>query len=372
MYIDPQIYGNTTCEKAVIKLHHFSCGSRIVSGSGSVAALKDMDTGRTLVVTDPFFYQNGVARSLVDGTVEYFHKVAPDPSLELVAEGTALVQTFRPDTIIALGGGSAMDCAKAMAYFSGTKAKLIAIPTTSGSGSEVTDFAILTHDGVKHPLVDPRLRPDMAIVDPDLVAKLPPALIADGGFDVLTHAVEAFVATDSHAFTDALAADAFRTAFQALGRSFRGDQQARAAVHTASTMAGLAFTQAGLGLCHALAHSLGGQFHVPHGRLNAILLPAVMAHSFSPKYAQLARLAGLEGLADTVAARNLRTALIGLRKGLGLPTTLAQAGVSPGQVRCRTDCIVAAALADPCCKTNPVPVTAAMARDILLEVTGHG
>ncbi len=350
----------------------FSCGGRILTGKGAVSALKEMDMGRTLIVTDPFFYENGTAQSLINGTAEYFHKVAPDPSVELAAEGTALVQAFQPDTIIALGGGSAMDCAKAMVYFSGTKAKLIAIPTTSGSGSEVTDFAILTHKGVKHPLVDSRLRPDMAIVDSNLVAKLPPALIADGGFDVLTHALEAFTATDSGPFTDALAADAFRTVFRNLSASFRGNQEARSAIHAASTMAGLAFTQAGLGLCHAMAHSLGGRFHIPHGRLNAILLPAVMTQNSTPKYAALARLAGLEGQADTIAARNLRTALIGLRKGLGLPATLAQAGIQPGDVRRETSAIITAALDDPCCRTNPVPVTADMARSVLREVTGNG
>jgi alcohol dehydrogenase class IV len=137
-------------------------------------------------------------------------------------------------------------------------------------------------------------------------------------------------------------------------------------------MAGLAFTQAGLGLCHAMAHSLGGRYHLPHGRLNAILLPAVMARSGTTKYAALARLAGLEGQADTIAARNLRTTLIGLRKGLGLPATLAQAGVNPVEVRHDADAIVTATLDDPCCKTHPVPVTPAMVREILQEVTGHG
>jgi 1-propanol dehydrogenase len=283
-----------------------------------------------------------------------------------------VVQTFQPDTIVALGGGSAMDCAKAMAYFSGTKAKLIAIPTTSGSGSEVTDFAILTHGGVKHPLVDKRLRPDAAILDSDLLKALPPSLIADGGFDVLTHALEAYTAKNAGAITDALALEAFRTAFHLLPRSFAGHENARPGVHEAATMAGMAFTQAGLGLCHAMAHSIGGEFHIPHGRLNAILLPAVMTHNGSTaRYANLARAVGLEGRADTVGARNLRTALIRLRRELGLPATLSQAGASAGQVRQKADSIVKAAISDPCCATNPVPVSEGMVREILREVTGN-
>lgn len=359
-------------------MEQFSCKTQIYAGAGAVSILSELDMGRLLIVTDPFFYQNGTAQRI--GTLcspaaaEYFHRIKPDPSVELAAEGTAVVQSFNPDTIVALGGGSAMDCAKAMAYFSGTKARLVAIPTTSGSGSEVTDFAILTHKGVKHPLVDPRLRPDVAILDSDLVSGLPPGLVADGGFDVLTHALEAYTATNAGALTDALALESFRATFRALPASFAGQLNARMQIHKAATMAGLAFTQAGLGLCHALAHSLGGEFHLPHGRLNAILLPSVITHNAAfagKRYAALAQAIGLEGRAESVGIRNLRSALTRLRKELGLPATLAQAGVSIAAVQEKAAAIVKAALADPCCKTNPVPVTEGMARQILTEVTGH-
>ena len=360
-------------------MERFSCTTQIISGAGAVSELGMLDVGRLLMVSDPFFYKNGTAQKIAEAAkpqaVEYFHQVKPDPSVQLAAEGTAVVQAFLPDTIVALGGGSAMDCAKAMAYFSGTKAKLVAIPTTSGSGSEVTDFAILTHGGVKHPLVDRRLRPDIAILDSDLVTALPASLVADGGFDVLTHALEAYAATGAGVMTDALALDAFRTTFQALPDSFRGKLTARTSIHTAATMAGLAFTQAGLGLCHAMAHSLGAEFHIPHGRLNAILLPAVISRNASAvggRYAAAARAIGLEGRAESVGVRNIRTALTRLRKELGLPATLAQAGVSPADVRQKSERIVEAALADPCCKTNPVAVTAPMVRELLTEVTGHG
>ncbi len=360
-------------------MERFSCATKIYSGPGSLSVLKEWNVRRLLVVADPFFYENGTAKriaSLASPTaVDYFYKVAPDPSVSLAAEGTAVVQAFRPDTILALGGGSAMDCAKAMAYFSGTKARLVTVPTTSGSGSEVTDFAILTHNGVKHPLVDGRLRPDAAILDSDLLENLPPSLIADGGYDVLTHALEAYVATDAGAITDALALDAFRQAYEALPESFSGKRSARPIVHNAATMAGLAFTQAGLGLCHAMAHSLGGEFHIPHGRLNAILLPAVISRNAAAaagRYAAAARAIGLEGRADTVGVRNLRSALIRLRRELKLPATLREAKVDPRQVRQKADSIVKAALADPCCATNPLPVTEGLVREILTEVTGNG
>ena len=360
-------------------MEQFSCSTRIVSGPGATSYLAELNIQRLMMVVDPFFYKNGTAQRLVQCAdpkeISYFHEIKPDPDLSLAAKGTEMVQSFRPDTVVALGGGSAMDCAKAMCYFSGLSPRLIAIPTTSGSGSEVTDFAILTHEGVKHPLVDTALAPQIAILDSDLLTLLPPALIADGGYDALTHAIEAYTAKNAGAITDALALSAFRDGFTLLPRSFGGDHTARAGMHLAATMAGMAFTQGGLGVCHAMAHSLGGQFHIPHGRLNAILLPAVItrnAPAAGEKYAVLAQAIGLEGRAVSLGVRNLRSALIRLRRGLGLPATLAQAGISPIELRSKSDSIVTATLADPCCATNPLLVTQAMVRDILGEVAGYG
>ena len=359
-------------------MKEFSCRTKIISGTGAVSALKTLGARKVFLVTDPFFASNGIAQRIAAGAgageVEIFCDVVPDPTVALAARGTARVKEFGPDVIVALGGGSAMDCAKAMAYFSGSGAKLVAIPTTSGSGSEVTDFAILTHDSGKYPLVDPRLAPEIAILDDELLEKLPPSLVADAGFDVLAHSLEAFVGTNATAMTDALAKDAFCTAFAYLPASFAGRQDVRLRIHTAATMAGMAFTQAGLGMCHAMAHSLGGIFHVPHGRLNAILLPAVIgcnSYTAGAKYANLARAAGLSGSADTVAVRNLKNALVRLRKELKLPSTLAQAGIEPRLVWSNMEGIVKATLADPCCGTNPMGVEDFMVRQVLEEVTGR-
>ncbi|MBO5953053.1 MAG: iron-containing alcohol dehydrogenase [Oscillospiraceae bacterium] len=358
-------------------MDRYSCDTTIISGAGTVAALKEFGAKRLLMVTDPFFYENGTAARVAAlaqaEQTEFFYKIVPDPTVELAAEGTAVVRRFQPDVLVALGGGSAMDCAKAMAYFSGAEAKFVAIPTTSGSGSEVTDFSILTHNGVKHPLVDKRLRPHTAILDSDLLNQLPKKLIADGGFDVLCHALEAFVATDAGMITDALAKEAFSTAYALLPASFSGNQAVRLRLHTAATMAGMAFTQAGLGLCHAMAHSLGGAFHLPHGRLNAILLPAVIgcnAHAAAEKYARIAAAAGIGGSAQTIAVRNLRNALVRLRKELEMPATLSQAGIDPREVRHRSKELVETTLSDPCCATNPIPVEDYMVRRVLEEVTG--
>ena len=360
-------------------VEYFSCKTKIITGSGSVAQLAEFASQKLLLVTDPYFVGNGVAQRItqLSGAKQtcVFDKVAPDPTVELAAEGTAAARQFQPDTIVALGGGSAMDCAKAIARFAGGQIRLIMIPTTSGSGSEVTDFSVLTHGQTKYPLVDERIRPDVAILDSDLLKGLPKSLIADAGFDVLGHAIESFTATGASVITDALAKEAFCIVFGSLPASFAGCIQVRGRIHQAATMAGLAFTHGGLGLCHALAHSLGSAYHVPHGRLIAMLLPPVMtcnAHACGNKYAALARAVGLPGSADAVAVRSLKNALIRLRRELNMPQNLKEAGIDPRQVWHQSDKIVQTALADPCCKTNPMKAEDFMVRRILEEVTGRG
>ena len=359
-------------------MEEFHCATRIISGPGAVKALDRMGAKRLFLVADPYFVKNGQAEAVVRAARcsqwEVFDQIRPDPTVELVAQGTARLKAFAPDLLVALGGGSTLDCAKAMAYFAKGSCPLAAIPTTSGSGSEVTDFAILTHDRVKHPLVDPRLRPEVAILDSDLLQQLPKTLVAETGFDVLTHGVEAYVAKNAGAISDLYARESFSSAFAALPASYAGRTEVRLKIHLAATMAGMAFTQAGLGLCHAMAHALGGMFHVPHGRLNAILLPSVIAcnaHAAPRKYAELARAAGMGGSADTIALRNLKNGLIRLRRELNLPETLVQAGVDPRGVWRSVDAIVAATLADPCCKTNPLETEDFLVRRILEEVTGR-
>lgn len=359
-------------------MEEFSCKTRLISGAGTISALAELGGKRLFLVTDPFFVKNGVAKQVAEASkcpqVEIFDKVQPDPTVELAAEGTAKLKAFEPDLLVALGGGSAMDAAKAMAYFAKGSYRLAAIPTTSGSGSEVTDFAILTHNRVKHPLVDPRLRPDVAILDSDLLQQLPKPLIAEAGFDVLAHAAEAYVARKAGTISDLYAREAFSSAYASLPASYAGNQTVRLKVHMAATMAGMAFTQAGLGLCHAMSHSLGGMFHVAHGRLNAILLPAIIgcnAHVAGKKYAELARAAGMGGSAETIAVRNLKNCLIRLRRELNLPETLVQAGIDPRSLWRNVDEIVKATLADPCCGTNPMPVEDFLVRRILEEVTGR-
>ena len=357
-------------------MNPFQCKTCVIIGS-CIEVIRARNIQRMILVCDPYFRQNGTAHDLASAVTncEIFSDIVPDPSVSLAAKGAALVQSFKPDTVVALGGGSAMDTAKAMTYFSGLKPAMIAIPTTSGSGSEVTDFAILTHEGVKHPLVDDALQPDVAILDEKLVQSLPPALIADGGFDLISHSLEALVAKGATPFTDALAEKAFCTAMRDLSSSFSGERSVRQNVHIAATMAGLSFSMAGLGLCHAMSHTLGGAFHIPHGRLNAILLPSVIecnAGVCGDKYAQLSRNLGLSSGTEILAIRALKNAILRLRRNLRLPNSLSECGVSPAAVQEQLPQLVESTLRDPCCFTNPLTPSSDTVRRILLEVAARG
>lgn len=353
----------------------FHCPTKLCSGTGALKQLTEYRAQRVLIVTDSFFSGNGKAAeigNMVKGAeVRIFDRVIPDPPAALAAEGAALCEEWKPQLLIALGGGSPMDCAKGIrAAYSG-ELIFIAIPTTSGSGSEVTSFSILTHEGVKYPLVSTQVQPDVAILDDSLLCGLPPTLIADTGMDLLAHCLEALVAEGRSGFTDALAIYGMRTALELLPPSYQGETKVRLALHEAASMAGMAFTHAGLGVCHALAHAIGGVLHLPHGRICAMLLPSVLAYNASMsmhRYAEAARQCGLQGATDRIALRNLTGSLVRLRRSLQLPENLSQAGIEKADWQRHLDGILDAALADPCCRTNPVPVTREGLRTILKAV----
>ena len=333
----------------------FQLKTQLCFGDNGLKTLETLPGNRFFIVTDPFFAQNGTAQriaSLCRGETEIFHRIQPDPPLATVAEGIARMQAFRADTLIALGGGSAIDCAKGMVSIGENRPFFVAVPTTSGTGSEVTAFSILTHNGVKHPLVEPAIRPDMAILDDSLLEALPPDLIADGGMDVIAHCVEAVVAKNASPFTQSLAVTAFQSAMKLLIPSFQGEKKVRGEIHLAATMAGIAFDHAGLGLCHALSHALGGRFHVPHGRLNGILLPHVMAYN-------------REVCSYGILGSNPAFGISRLARRLHLPRTLSDAGVKAGEVLEAMDSLCETALADPCCLTNPRAPTMTDCKGIL-------
>ena len=341
-------------------MKEFALDTRIIYGENAIFNLKNLPYQRYFLVTDKFFAENGMAEKIrtLCPSLEIFDKVQPDPSLTLVAEGVAQLREFKPDAVIALGGGSAIDCAKGIVSMA--DAALIAIPTTSGTGSEVTSFAILTHENVKHPLVEARLRPQIAILDDELLKALPKKLIAQAGMDAVSHCIEALAAKNASIFTDSLAAHALTILFEKLPLSYRGDDSVRGEIHCAATMAGIAFDRAGLGACHALSHALGGMFHLPHGVINAVLLTVVMRHQNA--YDKAAKLCGMN-------ARTLIFAVERLRRALELPETLTRAGLERGRVTEKMQELSQAAANDPCMATNPQMLTltqiAQLVRDAL-------
>ena len=364
---------------------------------------------RAFIVTDPGMVKLGY----VDKVLYYLHKrpdyvrceifseVEPDPSIETVMKGADMMHAFQPDVIIALGGGSAMDAAKAMWLFYehpntdfnglkqkfldirkrvfkypklGQKAQFVAIPTTSGTGSEVTSFAVITDkkNNVKYPLADYELTPDVAIVDPQFVMTMPKHITADTGMDVLTHAIEAYVSNMANDYTDGLALKAIQLVFEYLPRAYKNgnDEVAREKMHNASTIAGMAFANAFLGINHSLAHKLGAEFHIPHGRANTILMPHVIRYNAQkpkkftafPKYehfvadqryAQIARLLGLPAKTTEEGVESLVQAIIKLAKELDMPLSIAETGVSKEEFESKVEQLAELAFEDQCTTANP-------------------
>ncbi len=296
----------------------FKVPAKIYFERDSIQYLQDMkDCEKVMIVTDRSMVDLGFVDKVTHQlhqrknkvTIQLFTDVEADPSVQTVYKGTDLMRSFQPDTIIALGGGSPMDAAKAMWLFYeqpqvdfedlvqkfmdirkrafrfpelGRKAKFIGIPTTSGTGSEVTPFTVISDGDKKYPIADYSLTPTISIVDPAFTMTVPAGVTADTGLDVLTHAVEAYVSVLANDFTDGLALQAIKLVFQYLERSYKhgaADPEAREHMHNASTIAGMAFANAFLGINHSMAHKIGGKYHVPHGRANAILLPHVIRYN---------------------------------------------------------------------------------------------
>lgn len=358
----------------------FDLHTKIFIGSASFDKMLEQRR-RVFIVTDKFMHESGRVSYLTDkikaegAKWEIFSDVTPDPDIETVTAGVAKILEFQPDTVIALGGGSPIDAAKAIVYFAAKQINLrdcpfVAVPTTSGTGSEVSKFAVITDRarGIKYPLIDDTLLPDYAVLDAELTCSVPPKVTADTGLDVLTHAIEAFVCTEANAFTDALAEKSVKLVDHYLLLAYKepDNREARQGMHNASCLAGAAFSNAGLGLCHSMAHAMGAQFHIPHGRANAILLPVVMSFNagcettLTPVATRCAELASLIGMGATSmrqSALNLIHMVRRLQQRMGVPQCIKDAGVSAEDFEAALDTMADAALADRCTATNPKPCT---------------
>ena len=360
-------------------MERFDCGTAVISGEGALAALKERQSKRLLVVTDSVQIQNGQARQVARASgceqVEYYDAVEPEATMKQAVEGAGVLKQFVPDLVAAVGGRNVLDCAKAMVCFSRHDCILAAVPTAFGSGAEATDQVLLSHNHCRHLLQDDRMRPTLAVLEAGFVPALTKAEVGEGGFALLSASLEAYSAQSRGMITEIHAREAFSIAWGALPAAFSGNGAARQRLQTASVLAGMAWNAAGLGLCHAMENSLGCLLHLPRGRLAGMLLPAVIgcnAYACGHVYAALARTAGLGGSADSIGVRNLKNGLMRLRRQLGLPETLAQAGVAPQRIRGSMEKIVETTLTDPCCQTNPIKVEAFMVRRCLEEVMGRG
>ncbi len=368
-----------------------------------------MGKKKAFIVTDSFLYKSGFTKCITDKLDEMgiahdtFFNVAPDPTLACALEGVAQMRNFEPDTIIALGGGSAMDAGKimwvlyehpeadfldmAMRFIDirkrvytfpkmGEKAYFIAIPTSAGTGSEVTPFAVITDEktGVKYPLADYELMPNMAIIDTDLHMSAPKGLTAASGIDAVTHALEAYASVMATDYTDGLAIQALKVIFKYLPRAYENGQtdvEAREKMANAATMAGMAFANAFLGVCHSMAHKLGAFHHLPHGVANALMIDGVLRFNaaeapakmgtFSqydhPKtlrrYAEVAEALGLGGKNDKEKLENLIKAIDELKAKVGIKKTIKEYGIDENDFLARLDAMVEQAFDDQCTGANP-------------------
>lgn len=322
--------------------------TKIYSGENSLQRLEKLKNENIFIVCDEFLIKSNSIKSLLkyideSNKVSIFSEVIPDPPVKVVGKGIALISKLNPTIVIGFGGGSAIDTAKGILYFAKYKhilnqVNFIAIPTTSGTGSEVTRVAVITdtEEKVKHAIFDDDLLPDEAILDANLTLSVPPTITANTGMDVLTHAVEAYVSKNANVYSDALAEKAVELVINSLVRCYKDgkDVDARSKMHEASNLAGMAFNIAGLGINHSLAHVIGGQFHIPHGLANAVFLTAVIDYNSKDsdtlkKYAKLVNKVGMieRECSDEFAVNVLKQYIISIMKIMNMPLNLRECKV---------------------------------------------
>lgn len=359
-------------------MHAFWVGPKIYVGDNALPeVLKDKKS--VFIVTDKFMCESGKINCItnfLDSTgAKYtiFSDIKPDPDVEVVVAGMKILLENEADCVVALGGGSAIDTAKAIRYFINlNKPKhehcfFCVLPTTSGTGSEVSSYAVITDTAkqVKYPLEDERLLPDASILDAKLVVSVPPKTTADTGIDALTHAIEAFVSTNHAHCSDAMAEKAIRLICQNLHEAYihPDNLEARQALHVAASLAGVAFNNAGLGMNHACAHALGAKFHIAHGRACGLFLPYVMTFAAgcnkdltgtADRYAEIAAVLNLDKSGVRQGALSAIRAIRALLKRVGIPDSIKDAGIDRREFDEKLDSMLDAALADATMETTPV------------------
>lgn len=363
--------------------------TKIRSGHDAMEYLRKIRNKRIMVVCDRFLSETGAINYITDAldssnTTEIFDQAIPDPTIEVVGKGIGAICRVKPDIVIGFGGGSAIDTAKGILYFAGVrelvpKPRFITIPTTSGTGSEVTSAAVITdpENKIKHLISSDDILADVAILDPRLTLSVPPSITANTGMDVLTHALEAYVATRSNVFSDALSEKSVELLLKALLTCYRDGRnlEARTMMHEASTLAGMAFNTAGLGVNHSIAHQLGGTFHIPHGLANAMLLNKVIEyncvnHDSMRKYAALAYKIQLIGMDESpaLAVRTLEELITTLMRCMNMPARIRELDISRHEYECQMQNMIDNALMDNCLTSTPREIGTEGIRRILLDI----
>lgn len=359
-------------------MERFACRTEILCGEGALQALTQWEGKRLAVITDPLLSRQGVARKITEVTrcreVLLMDDICQEPTIRQAVEGARKLQEFRGDRVIAVGACHVLDYAKAVRCFAKAGGTLTAIPAGIGIWEAFTDSAILTHEGRRHILQDESMRPDRVILDAGMPEYTARGTLCEEGFSLLAAAVESYCGRRGGILTGLQAREAFSMAWAALPAAIGGDRQARERVMAASALAGMAQAYSGEGLCGALCGSLECAFHLPKGKLAAMVLPAVMGwnvHGVSRGYGELARAAGMGGSSNAAGSANLRSGLLRLRRELGLPGSLVRAGIDPKRVWNQAGRIVQMTLEDPRCRNNPITVDDFMVRRILEEITGR-
>lgn len=360
------------------EMERFACETMVISGDGALSVLGESPRKRMLLLTEPEMIRGGQARRIVKAAqnpeTEILEHTGREPTMQKAVEGSRKLKAFQPDLVVALGSGTVLDWGKAAVCFSKVNCILAAVPTAFGFGSEVTDRVTLSHNGRRHLLRDSTMRPKLALLDSGLITSSAREEIGEGGFELLAAALESYACGKGGTLSDLHAREAFASCWAVLPAAFSGNKTARGRLQMVSALAGMAVDRTGLGLCHAMENSLGTVFGLSRGNAAGILLPAIIgcnAHAAGRRYAELSRAAGMGGSREEIGIRNLKTGLIRLRRELGLPGTLVQAGVDLRSVWNNGKQIVELTLEDPECRNNPVAVDDFMVRRILDEVTGR-
>ena len=359
-------------------VERFVCETMVVSGDNAIRALEEHSCSRMMVVTEPRLRQEKcISRILLaagDPETEYLDVVNSNAAMKLAVEGSRQIKSFHPDLVVAFGGRNVLECSKAMVCFSGHSCLFAAVPTAFGSGEEVSDRVLLQHNGRIHLLCNKGMHPDMTILDSSFLEYADKGEFRENGFALLAAALEAYTGARTGFLGMLHAREAFAASCGALPAAFSGKKAALERMQMASVLTGLAVKEAGLGLCCAMGHSLEVIFGLSRGKAAAILLPAIVgcnAHAAGNRYAELSRAAGMGGSSEGIGTRNLRGGLIRLRRELGLPGTLVQAGIDIRSVWNNGRRIVEMTLEDPECRNNPVTVDDFVVRRILDEITGR-